>query len=281
MSSSVTYRCVLPVDREVVTWFAARLQTGRRRRGTRKATRAIGCFRQAVMVLRWLFDGTRMTQLTCDNAVSSSTGYRYLHEGLDVLAAQVPSLAETIGAARTAGYEHVGLDGTLIPIDKAHVEGPTAGVDLWWSGKHARHGGNIQVISAPDGFPMWVSEVRPGREHDSTCAIAAGLDSWLADLNAAGETHRLLVLVDLGYEKFSSAEPVRLPHKKPQGKELTVGQLQYNKVLGALRALAEKANADLKMRFHALRRIGLNPWRIGVITRACLAVFQHEHGRIA
>ena len=137
------------------------------------------------------------------------------------------------------------------------------------------------MISAPDGFPIWVSEVRPGREHDSTAAIAAGLDRWFADLNAEDEPERLLVLVDLGYEKFAAAEPVRLPHKKAQGKELTVDQRQFNKVLGALRALAEKANADLKMRFRALRPIGLNPWRIGVITRACLAVFQHEHGRIA
>lgn len=31
LSTSVTYRCVLAVDREVVTWFAARLQTGRRK----------------------------------------------------------------------------------------------------------------------------------------------------------------------------------------------------------------------------------------------------------
>lgn len=30
---------------------------------------------------------------------------------------------------------------------------------------------------------------------------------------------------------------------------LTALQLQYNKVIGALRALAEKANADLKTRF--------------------------------
>lgn len=187
LSSSVTYRCVLPVDREVVTWLAARLQAGRRRRRTRKGTRALGAFQQAVLVLRWLFDGTRMTQLTCDNAVSSATGYRYLHEGLDVLAAQVPSLAEVIEAARAAGHEHVGLDGTLIPIDKAHIEGPTKGVDLWWSGKHARHGGNIQVVSAPDGFPMWVSEVRPGREHDSTCAISAGMDSWFTELNTEDE----------------------------------------------------------------------------------------------
>lgn len=83
------------------------------------------------MVLRWLFDGTRMTQLTRDNAVSSSTGYRYLHKGLNVLAAQVPSLTEAIDAAKAAGHEHVGLDGTLIPIDKVHLEGPTRGVDLW------------------------------------------------------------------------------------------------------------------------------------------------------
>jgi hypothetical protein len=124
-----------------------------------------------------------MTQLTCDNAISSSTGYRYLHEGLDVLAAQVPSLSTAIEAARAAGHEHVGLDRTLIPIDKVHVEGPTRGVDLWWSGKHARHGGNIQVVSAPDGFPSWVSDVRPGREHNSTAATEAGLDAWLDELS--------------------------------------------------------------------------------------------------
>ena len=25
-------------------------------------------------------------------------------------------------------------------------------MDLWWSGKHRHHGGNIQVVSAPDGY---------------------------------------------------------------------------------------------------------------------------------
>lgn len=46
--------------------------------------------------------------------------------------------------------------------------GPTPGVDLWWSGKHSHHGGNVQVITAPDGWPLWTSPVRPGREHDTT-----------------------------------------------------------------------------------------------------------------
>src|SRR3979490_2427197 len=56
----------------------------------------------------------------------------------------------------------------LIETDRIRPAGPTDGVDLWWSGKHANHGGNVQVITAPDGWPLWTSEVRPGREHDTT-----------------------------------------------------------------------------------------------------------------
>jgi hypothetical protein len=40
---------------------------------------------------------------------------------------------------------------------------------MWWSGKHKHHGGNIQVVSAPDGWPLWTSDVCPGR-HDTTAA---------------------------------------------------------------------------------------------------------------
>jgi hypothetical protein len=43
---------------------------------------------------------------------------------------------------------------------------PHRGVDLWWSGRHRHHGGNIQADSAPNGWPLWTSDVRPGREHD-------------------------------------------------------------------------------------------------------------------
>ena len=30
----------------------------------------------------------------------------------------------------------------------------------------------LQVVSAPDGWPLWTSPVRPGREHDTTAARA-------------------------------------------------------------------------------------------------------------
>jgi DDE superfamily endonuclease len=43
-------------------------------------------------------------------------------------------------------------------------------IDLWYSGKAHAHGGNIQAVIAPDGFPLWVSEVEPGSVHDITAA---------------------------------------------------------------------------------------------------------------
>jgi DNA-binding IclR family transcriptional regulator len=39
-----------------------------------------------VLVLCWFVDGTRLSQLARDNGLSASTAYRYLHEGLTVLA---------------------------------------------------------------------------------------------------------------------------------------------------------------------------------------------------
>ncbi|MDT3729015.1 transposase family protein, partial [Streptomyces sp. DSM 41972] len=78
-----------------------------------------------------------------------------------------------------------------------HVPGPTKGVDLWWSGKHKRHGGNIQVLSAPDGFPIWTSPVRPGREHDMSAARTHGL---LDALEAAARDSGPITITDTGYE---------------------------------------------------------------------------------
>jgi hypothetical protein len=48
------------------------------------------------------------------------------------------------------------------------------------AGKHANHRGKVQVIIAPDGWPLWTSDVRPGREHDTTalCAHHEILPAW-------------------------------------------------------------------------------------------------------
>jgi DDE superfamily endonuclease len=99
-------------------------------------------------------------------------------------------------AARAAGHTHGQVDGTLIRTDRYAAPGPTARtdrpdrrVDLWWSGKHATHGGNVQVVTAPDGWPMWTSGVRPGREHDTTALRAHAellptLAEWTDEVHA-------------------------------------------------------------------------------------------------
>ena len=114
------------------------------------------------------------------------------------------------------------LDGTLICTDRISTSGPTRGLDLWWSGKHRRHGGNIQVVSAPDGWPLWTSGARPGREHDTT-AIRADPDP-LAQITAWVDDGQL-GLADPGYE--GEADILRIPIKKPAGGDLTPDQQAY------------------------------------------------------
>jgi hypothetical protein len=264
----------LAVSRETVYFLARLLRKRRAEVGTRRGARALGPFKQAVLVLRWFLDATRVAQLAADNRISPSTAYTRLHEGIDVLAALAPHVHEALAAARAAGGTHVNLDGTLIETDRITRKGPN-GADLWWSGKHKRHGGNIQVLSYPDGFPVWVSDVRPGREHDSTCATAAV--ELLPALEVFEDEYRMPTLTDLGYQNLSTA--IRHPHKKPKGGELTEEQTTYNKAIRGVRAVGERANALLKETFAALQKVSLDPWRVGAIVKAALVLLHLEHGR--
>ena len=271
---SIPYTAVLDVSEDSVLFLSGLLDAERRRRGTRKDTRALTTYKQAVLVLRWFLEDARMSALARDNAISGSTAYDYRDEGIAVLAVRRPGLHGALLAAKAAGHTHVILDGTLIYTDRIHTPGPTAGVDLWWSGKHKHHGGNIQVVSAPDGWPLWTSDVRPGREHDTTAARAdPALLQRISDWVDTGA----LALADLGYE--GEADVFRIPVKKTAGTELTVDQQAYNAVHGALRCLGERANSLLKMTYKALRRYRGCPWRLGTIVAAALVLLHHENDR--
>jgi hypothetical protein len=76
VSISSTYTAVLDFRRETVLYLARLLKAGRRTRGTRRGPRRLGSFRQAVLVLRWLLDNTRIAQLAVDNAISGRTCHR-------------------------------------------------------------------------------------------------------------------------------------------------------------------------------------------------------------
>lgn len=271
---SVTYTAVLDVSEGSVLFLSGLLHAERRRRGTRKDRRALGTYKQAVLVLRWFLDDTRMSALARDNGIAVSTAYAYRDEAVAVLAACKPSLRGALLAAKAAGHTHVILDGTLIHTDRVATPGPTPGVDLWWSGKHRHHGGNIQVISAPDGWPLWTSDVRPGREHDITAArthpdLLPALADWTADGHRA--------LTDLGYE--GEPDTFTLPVKTPAKRSLTTDQQTYNTLHGGLRCLGERANSLLKTTFKALRHYRGCPWRLGDIVAAALVLLHHEHHR--
>lgn len=271
---SVTYEAVLDVSADSVAFVAGLLEGERARRGTRRNTRRLCAETQAVLVLRWFLDDTRMSQLARDNTISTSTAYEYRDEGIAVLATVRPSLHGALLAAKMAGHSHVIVDGTLIHTDRNRTPGPTAAVDLWWSGKHHHHGGNIQVVSAPDGWPLWTSGVRPGREHDTTAARAdpallTQIATWVADGRPG--------LADLGYQ--GEPDIFTVPFKKPKGLQLTVDQQTYNAVHGALRCLGERANSLLKTTYKVLRRYRGCPWRLGDTVAAALVLLHRENAR--
>lgn len=87
-----TYSAILDIPRNTIAYLANLLLRRRQTLGTRAGRRALSVGKQAVLILRWFLDNTRLSQLRCDNGIGKSTAYSYLHEGIDVLAAQAPDL---------------------------------------------------------------------------------------------------------------------------------------------------------------------------------------------
>jgi hypothetical protein len=273
----IAYRATLDVPREVVWFLAKLLAAERRRRGTPRGSRALTCFWQAVLGVRWFRDRTSPDALARDHGISRATAYRYLDEVILVLAQEAPDLAEALERARDQGFSHVILDGKVIACDRCKepaisVKGEV--IDLWYSGKAHAHGGNVQAVLAPDGFPLWVSDVEPGSVHDITAARTHALPA-LYRAAAAG----LPALADPGYEGagIGIVIPVRQP---PGGRELNVNNRTRNALQRSLRCLGERGFALLTGRWRTLRHITASPGKIGDIARAALVLTHFEHGYI-
>ncbi len=264
----ITYSATLDVPVETATLVTDLLIAERRRRGTGVGSRAASARTQALLVLRWFREDTGMPTLARDAGVSTATGYRYLHEGIDVLAAAAPDLREVLEAGQAAGWTHVVLDGTLIRTDRCRTKNPDTGHDLWFSGKHKAHGGNVQIVCGPDGHPVAVSEVEPGSTHDLAAARATG---FLGAVYAAAALLGLFALADKGYDGAGAG--VLTPTK---GRGLHSDDRTRNRLLGCLRAEGERGIALLKTRWKALGRIRLCPQRIGAIAKAALVLTNAE-----
>jgi hypothetical protein len=273
----ISYRATLDVPRELVQFTAKLLAAERRRRGTPAGSRALTCFGEAVLALRWFRDRTSPTALARDHGISRATAYRYLDEITEVLAAQAPDLHQALERAKELGFSHVILDGKIIPADRCKE--PTVSVkgqviDLWYSGKAHCHGGNIQAVTAPDGFPLWISPAEPGSMHDITAARTHALPA----LYRAAATG-LPTLADPGYH--GAGIGIHIPVKQPtDGRELDIDTRTRNALQRSLRCLGERGFALLNQRWRTLQHITASPSKIGDITRAALVLTHFEHGYI-
>lgn len=263
----LSYRATLDVPSETAARVSAWIQAHRKRVDARPWQRGATCWTQAILVLRWLKDGTDVALLARDAGVSQATAYRYLHEGIDVVAARMPDLPEVLTEGHAAGWAFVCLDGTLIESTRSSAKSD-AGHDVWYSGKHHAHGGNIQVVTDPKGFPVWVSPVEPGSTHDITAAREHALPA-LYPVAAQG----LPTLADKGYH--GDGIGIHVPIK---GRNLAPDTRTANLIITALRAPAERANALLKSGWKALRRVTVCPWRIGHIIAAALVLTNMQRG---
>ncbi len=190
------YPAALPLSAQTLTYAAGVIRRHRKQIGS--CWRKLNPGRQALLVLAYLRKGDTFAELAAGFGIGTATAWRYVTETVALLAARAPKLRRALSSARDAGHAYVVIDGTLIPIDRVAADRP------FYSGKHRRHGMNLQVISAPDGEIVWVSGPLPGAVHDLTAARIWGI---IRELAAAG----LVMLADKGRPQRRRSRPGSVP----------------------------------------------------------------------
>jgi hypothetical protein len=272
----IAYRAMLDVPRELVVKVAGLLGRERRRRGTRAGSRALSCWRQALLGLVWFRKNEEVTVLAAGFGISRATGYRYREEVVTVLAEQAPDLHDALQEVAEQGWSHVVLDGKLIRTDRCaetttSAKGET--INAWYSGKHRAPGGNVQALMRPDGQPIWISPEAPGHRHDLTVARDTDV---VAACNWAATALDLPTLADSGYD--GAGQGIKTPIKQPAGGQILAPDDQaYNALHRATRCRGERGFALLTRRWRALQRVTASPRRIGEIAQAALVLTQIEN----
>lgn len=118
------------------------------------------------------------------------------------------------------------------------------GTDHWSAIRIKHFAGNVPFLTAPDGTPLWVSDVDPGSTH----GLAAVRIHALPALYQATRDG-LPTLADIGY--IGAGGGIRIPFRKhpdlPSDTGLT--NRTYNKLLRRLCFIGERAMAELRQRW--------------------------------
>jgi hypothetical protein len=251
------YRAALPLSAQTLSYTAGVIRRHRSQIGS--AWRKLNPGQQALLVLAYLRNGETFAGLAAGFGIGTATAWRYVTETVGLLAVRAPKLPAALARANKAGHPYVVIDGTLIPIDRVAADRP------FYSGKHRRHGMNLQVISAPGGEIVWVSGPLPGAVHDLTAARIWGIIRHLA-------TAGLVTLGDKGYH--GAGDHILTPYK---GKNKPTSQKDANRSHAKLRGPGERANAQLK-NWHILRKLRCCPWKAGQLAKA-IHVLQDRESR--
>jgi hypothetical protein len=256
----LTYPASIPLSTRSLTHLTSLITQHRTSIGSR--WRRLPAGRQALLVLAHLRNGDTLARLTAGFGIGISTVWRYLREGIDLLAAAADSLQQVM--ARVAALAYAILDGTLIAIDRVAEDRP------YYCGKHKRHGVNVQVLADPAGRLVWASPALPGATHDLTAARDHGLIDALSCTN-------VMTFADKGYQGAGGS--VRTPFKRhPKRPPLSRRQKEVNRAHARIRALGERAIATLKS-WKILTKLRCCPRRATAIVQAILVLQAAEDTR--
>jgi DDE superfamily endonuclease/Helix-turn-helix of DDE superfamily endonuclease len=242
--------------------LAAGLTTHRAKIGTR--WRLLDATAQATLVIAFLRTNLTYAELAAGNNISTATCWRYVHEGIGLLAGRAIRLKDVVRLAQKAGWDYLCVDGTNIPtiafgrrVNRRQKH---------YSGKHKRHGVNVQTICAPDGALLWASAALPGKTTDITAARRHKLDQKVGTL--------IGLLADLGYLGLND---VITGYRRKRGeKDLPAGKRAANKVHASLRCLGERGNAQLKWWRVMATELRCRPGYCTRIVKAVLALHHLE-----
>ncbi|WP_031168029.1 IS5/IS1182 family transposase [Streptosporangium roseum] len=256
----LSYRASIPLSNHTLIRLAELIRNQRAERRCR--WRRLDPAQQALLVLAHLRNGDTYARLAAGFAIGTTTAWRYVRESVDLLAA----LADDVHAAarRAARLAYAIVDGTLIPIDRLADERP------YYSGKHKRHGMNVQVLADPVGRLVWASPALPGAVHDVTAARTVGLIDGLTSADVK-------TFADKGYQ--GAGGTIRTPFKRHRHRRwLPRGQRDVNRAHARIRAIGERAVATLKS-WKVLTKLRCCPRRATSLVQAILVLQLVEEGR--
>ncbi|GIE70825.1 transposase family protein [Actinoplanes palleronii] len=256
----LSYPAKIPLSSRTLNHLADRIRAHRRQRRSR--WRRLNPGEQALLALAHLRNGDTYTRLAAGFDIGVATAWRYVREAVDLLAAAADDLVTAMDRIRRLAFAI--LDGTLIPIDRVADQRP------YYSGKHKRHGVNVQVIADAAGRLIWASAALPGRTHDLSAARQLGIIDALTSAD-------VMTFADKGYQ--GARGTIRVPFKRHRSRpKLQHWQKRYHRQHARIRARGERAIATLKT-WKLLVKLRCCPRHATAIVQAILVLHHVEANR--